>query len=88
MQNVSYQGPGVGFVELLESCWFVAVALACGAVVAVDVVGPGVAAVDDVVGPVAKSPKFGAPFPAFGQTPWYHFWMVNMSADEHEGQTP
>ena len=64
------------------------VALALGAVVAVVVVGPGVAAVDDVVDPVAKSPKLGALFPALGQTPWYHFWMVNMSAAEHEGQTP
>lgn len=70
---MSYQGPGVGFVELLESCWFVAVALACRAVLAVDVAGPGAAAVVDVVGPVAKLPKLGAPFPAFGQTPWYHF---------------
>ncbi len=64
------------------------VELALGAFVAVDVVGPGAAAVDDVVGPVARFPKLGAPFPAFGQTPWYHFWMVNMSAAEHEGQTP
>ena len=63
----------MGFVELLESCWFVEVALACGALVAVDVVGPGVAVVDDVVGPVARLPKLGAPLPAFGHTPWYHF---------------
>lgn len=67
--DIAYQGPGVGFVELLESCWFVAVALAGVALVAVDVVGPGAAAVDDVVGPVAKFPKLGAPLPAFGHTP-------------------
>lgn len=72
-QWVDIQGPGVGFVELFESCWLVGVVLAFGAVVAVDVVGPGAAEVDDVVGPVAKSPKLGAPFPALGQTPWYHF---------------
>lgn len=70
---MSYQGPGVGLVELFESCWFTVDALACGADVAVDVVGPGVVAVDDVVGPVARLPKLGAPFPALGQTPWYHF---------------
>ncbi len=84
----SHQGPGVGFVELFESCWFVVVALACGAVVALVVVGPGVEAVEDVVGPVARFPKLGAPFPALGQTPWYHFWMVIMSAAEHDWQTP
>lgn len=70
---MSYQGPGVGSVELFESCWFAVDALACGADVVVDVVGPGVVAVDDVVGPVARLPKLGAPFPALGQTPWYHF---------------
>ena len=64
------------------------VVLACGAVVAVDVVGPGVGEVEVVVGPVAKSPKLGAPFPALGHTPWYHFWMASMSVGEHEGQTP
>lgn len=73
LYEMSYQGPGVGFVELFESCWLVGVVLALGAVVAVDVVGPGAAELDDVVGPVAKSPKLGAPFPALGQTPWYHF---------------
>ena len=64
------------------------VALAFGADVAVDVVGPDAVEVDDVVGPVARLPKFGAPLPASGQTPWYHFWMDIMSDAEHEGQTP
>lgn len=64
------------------------VALACGAEVVVDDVGPGAAVVDDVVGPVARFPKLGAPFPASGHTPWYHFWMVIMSVAEHDGQTP
>ena len=36
----------------------------------------------------ARVPKLGAAFPALGQTPWYHFWIVNISADEHEGHTP
>ena len=44
-------------------------ALACGAEVAVDVVGPGVVVDDVVVGAVARFPKFGAAFPASGQTP-------------------
>ena len=64
------------------------VALACGAAVAVDAVGPGFAVVDEVVGAVARSPKLGAPFPALGQTLWYQFRMVDMSAAEHQGQTP
>lgn len=64
------------------------VALACGAAVAVDAVGPGFAVVDEVVGPVARSPNWGAPLPALGQTAWYQFWMVDMSAAEHKGQTP
>ena len=84
----SYQGPGVGSVELFEYCWLVAVELACGAEVAVDVVGPGVVADVDVVGPVARFPKLGALFPELGQTPWYHFWMVDISVGEHFGQTP
>ena len=45
------------------------VALADGAVVAVDVVGPGAAAVDEVDVPSAKAPKLGALFPALGHTP-------------------
>lgn len=64
------------------------VALACGAAVAVDAVGPGFAVVDEVVGPVTVSPKLGLPFPALGQTFWYQFWMADMSAAEHKGQTP
>ena len=35
----------------------------------------------------ARVPKLGADFPAFGQAPWYHFWIDNISADEHEGHT-
>ena len=49
------------------------VALALCAVVEVAVVGPDVVAVVVDVGFVAKFPKLGAPFPALGQTPWYHF---------------
>ena len=64
------------------------IALACGADVALDAVGPGFVVVEEVVGPVARSPKLGAAFPALGQTFWYQFWMVDMSAAEHEGQTP
>ena len=85
---MSYQGPGVGFVELFEYCWFVVVALACGAEVVVDAVGPGAVVEDDVVGPVARFLKLGVPFPELGQTPWYHFWMADISAEEHDGQTP
>ena len=78
----------MGLVELFEYCWFVVVALACGAEVTLDVVGPGVVDDDDVVGPVARFPKLGAAFPEFGQTPWYHFCMVDISVVEHVGQTP
>ena len=36
----------------------------------------------------ARLPKLGALFPELGQTPWNHFWIVSISAAEHEGHTP
>lgn len=44
------------------------IALACGAELVVDVVGPGVIADDDVVGLVARFLKLRAAFSELGQT--------------------